>query len=179
MQKHAVRTGRLSTGIASAALRLLLQYHWPGNVRELENAMGRAVLMEKSDVVQASSLPPEILRPLAVRGGLRRRRGASPAHTERHQQPAPPMSGTGKAAFRSRPRRSAVADDYERAVLDRHLLVVAGALARPDQFHRRRAHVIDVAASREDAGRVEDWRADGRVRWKIQPLSRWSAVRLP
>ena len=28
-------------------------------------------------------------------------------------------------------------------------------------------------------GRVEDWRADGRVRWKIQPLSRWSAVRLP
>ena len=102
--------------------------------------MGRAVLMEKSDVVQASSLPPE---DPAASGGTRRlekRRGASPAHTERHQQPAPPMSGTGKAAFRSRPRRSAVADDYERAVLDRHLLVVAGALARPDQFHRRRAH---------------------------------------
>ena len=28
-----------------------------------------------------------------------------------------------------------------------------------------------------DARRVEDWRADG-IRWKIQPLSRWSAVRL-
>ena len=27
--------------------------------------------------------------------------------------------------------------------------------------------------------RVEDWRADGRVRWQFQPLSRWSAVRLP
>ena len=28
-------------------------------------------------------------------------------------------------------------------------------------------------------GRVEDWRADCRVRWWLQPLSRWSAVRLP
>ena len=49
------------TGISAAALRLLLQYHWPGNVRELGNAIERAVLLEKTEVLQVDSLPPQLL----------------------------------------------------------------------------------------------------------------------
>ena len=44
-----------------------------------------------------------------------------------------------------------------------------------EEYNRKKK----IAALADVVGRVEDWRADGRVRWKIQPLSRWSAVRLP
>ena len=32
-----------------------MSYDWPGNVRELENTVERAVLLERSDVLQASN----------------------------------------------------------------------------------------------------------------------------
>ena len=35
----------------------MFQYDWPGNVRELENAIERAILLEKSQVLQVDSLP--------------------------------------------------------------------------------------------------------------------------
>ncbi len=38
------------------------QYHWPGNVRELENAIERAVALEKHDEITPWSLPEGILR---------------------------------------------------------------------------------------------------------------------
>ncbi|MFC1616630.1 sigma 54-interacting transcriptional regulator [Candidatus Margulisiibacteriota bacterium] len=48
--------------ISTLAIDLLNSYHWPGNVRELENCMQRAVLLCKSDVIQASHLPPTLQR---------------------------------------------------------------------------------------------------------------------
>ena len=38
---------------------------------------------------------------------------------------------------------------------------------------------VGHVSSAPPESRVEDWRADGRGRWQFQPLSRWSAVRLP
>lgn len=35
-----------------------MNYNWPGNVRELENAVERAVVMAKKDVIQVEDLPP-------------------------------------------------------------------------------------------------------------------------
>ena len=61
LKKHAEGNGRSMSGISTAALRLLLQYDWPGNVRELDNAIERAVLLEKTDVLQVDSLPPQLL----------------------------------------------------------------------------------------------------------------------
>ncbi len=63
LKKYAERSDRSMSGISTAALRLLLQYDWPGNVRELENAIERAVLLEKTDVLQADSLPPQLFLP--------------------------------------------------------------------------------------------------------------------
>ena len=65
LNKHAERSGRSVSGISTAALRLLLQYDWPGNVRELEHAIERAALLEKTSVLQAESLPPQLLLPHA------------------------------------------------------------------------------------------------------------------
>jgi DNA-binding NtrC family response regulator len=45
------------TGISKAAQMQLLSHHWPGNVRELRNVIERAVILEGTDEIQASSLP--------------------------------------------------------------------------------------------------------------------------
>ena len=60
LKKCAEHTDKSISGISAAALRVLLQYDWPGNVRELENAIEHAVLLETTDVLQASNLPPHL-----------------------------------------------------------------------------------------------------------------------
>jgi len=48
-------------GLDNKALELLLKYDWPGNVRELENAIKRAAVLSRSDVILLEHLPPEII----------------------------------------------------------------------------------------------------------------------
>jgi DNA-binding NtrC family response regulator len=50
--------------LSSAAARALLEHPWPGNVRELANAMTRAALLSRGDVILPEHLPPP-LRKLA------------------------------------------------------------------------------------------------------------------
>ncbi len=40
----------------------LLEYAWPGNVRELENAIERAAVLSRDQVIRPENLPPRILR---------------------------------------------------------------------------------------------------------------------
>jgi two-component system response regulator HydG len=49
--------------LSSAALRALLDHRWPGNVRELANAMTRAALMARGDVILPEHLPPALRNP--------------------------------------------------------------------------------------------------------------------
>jgi two-component system nitrogen regulation response regulator GlnG len=42
-------------------MELLLKYDWPGNVRELENAIKRAAVLSRSDVILVENLTPEII----------------------------------------------------------------------------------------------------------------------
>jgi two-component system response regulator PilR (NtrC family) len=55
--RFAAELGKPIQGLAAESLSLLVQYHWPGNIRELENAMERAVALERSPVVLPPSLP--------------------------------------------------------------------------------------------------------------------------
>jgi two-component system, NtrC family, response regulator PilR len=69
--KFAERMGKPITGISKAALARLREYAWPGNIRELENAMERAVALERTPAILPESLPeqlsgPVIEAPLAV-----------------------------------------------------------------------------------------------------------------
>jgi DNA-binding NtrC family response regulator len=56
LSHFALRYRRQVKGLDPSALRVLLQYSWPGNVRELEHAMERAVLMCRTDQIQAGDL---------------------------------------------------------------------------------------------------------------------------
>ncbi|WP_291319989.1 sigma-54 dependent transcriptional regulator [Desulfonatronospira sp.] len=47
-------------GINNNFLQALKRYHWPGNVRELENVMERAIILCRSDVLDAGDLPESI-----------------------------------------------------------------------------------------------------------------------
>jgi DNA-binding NtrC family response regulator len=49
--------------ISPEAMEALLQHRWPGNIRELENAIERACVTSREDVIKAENLPAEILKP--------------------------------------------------------------------------------------------------------------------
>ena len=61
LKKYAKSAEKSVNAISADALRLLMQYDFPGNVRELENIIERAVLLETTELLQPSNLPPQIL----------------------------------------------------------------------------------------------------------------------
>jgi DNA-binding NtrC family response regulator len=53
---YASRYRRVIRGLDPPALQALMRYAWPGNVRELEHTLERAVLMCRSEQIQAADL---------------------------------------------------------------------------------------------------------------------------
>ena len=52
--------GGFKRSFSPLAMQALLEYPWPGNVRELENAVERAKICSRGDVIEESALPAEI-----------------------------------------------------------------------------------------------------------------------
>jgi two-component system, NtrC family, response regulator PilR len=61
--KFAQQMDKAITSISGDAMRLLQGHPWPGNVRELENAMERAVALERSATILPESLPEGLAAP--------------------------------------------------------------------------------------------------------------------
>jgi len=60
VSKFAAQMKKNVSGISGAALARLTSYSWPGNVRELENAMERAVALERTPSILPESLPESV-----------------------------------------------------------------------------------------------------------------------
>jgi two-component system, NtrC family, response regulator PilR len=60
VEKFATQMKKDVKGISGAAMACLSNYSWPGNVRELENAIERAVALERSPAVLPESLPEAV-----------------------------------------------------------------------------------------------------------------------
>jgi two-component system response regulator PilR (NtrC family) len=58
--RFAEQMGKPITGISGSALARLKLHDWPGNIRELENAMERAVALEKTPTILIDSLPEQL-----------------------------------------------------------------------------------------------------------------------
>jgi DNA-binding NtrC family response regulator len=65
-QKYA-NQGETPKQISPEAMEVLLNYRWPGNVRELENAIERACVTSRDNVIQVDNLPPEVVAPPAAK----------------------------------------------------------------------------------------------------------------
>ena len=52
---------RPAPSIDESAMAALARYSWPGNVRELENAIRRAAIFCRSEVILTEHLPPEVI----------------------------------------------------------------------------------------------------------------------
>lgn len=57
LNTYSTELGKTGLKLSDEALGALACYHWPGNVRELENALHRAVILAKGDVIGADDLP--------------------------------------------------------------------------------------------------------------------------
>jgi two-component system response regulator GlrR len=57
LKQSAKRAYKDVRGFTSAAMHRLMVYPWPGNVRELENAIEKAVVMSRQDMISPDLLP--------------------------------------------------------------------------------------------------------------------------
>jgi DNA-binding NtrC family response regulator len=57
VRETSARLNRPTKGITLAAKDLLLAQEWPGNVRELANAVERAIVLSRSDILDVSDFP--------------------------------------------------------------------------------------------------------------------------
>jgi len=60
VRKHAAKNRKKIDGLSPAALDCIVRYPYPGNVRELENALERAVVLSRGNLVEQEDLPPSI-----------------------------------------------------------------------------------------------------------------------
>ena len=56
IERFAPKCGRDVKGLSEEAHRRLREYRWPGNIRELQNTIERAVILSKSDLIEAENI---------------------------------------------------------------------------------------------------------------------------
>lgn len=60
VNKLASKNNKKIEGVSQEALSRIIRYPYPGNVRELENALERAVVLSRGNLVELEDLPPSI-----------------------------------------------------------------------------------------------------------------------
>ena len=62
LETIATRQGLPVKGLSTEAARKVAEYTWPGNVRELQNAIERATILARHELIAVEDLPPRIQR---------------------------------------------------------------------------------------------------------------------
>ena len=62
LRRYEAKNAKPLGGFTEEAMDLLQTYTWPGNVRELENAIERAVVLTRSDLITPVDLPETLVR---------------------------------------------------------------------------------------------------------------------
>jgi len=61
LKEYSKRFDKSIKGFQKDIVDMFVNYPWPGNVRELENFVERAIALEKTDTIQISALPTELI----------------------------------------------------------------------------------------------------------------------
>ncbi|MDN5332361.1 MAG: hypothetical protein PWP45_1586 [Tepidanaerobacteraceae bacterium] len=62
LNKLSMRLGREKPKIASAAMKLLLNYDYPGNIRELENILEKSLIIDDDGLITVEDLPEYLFK---------------------------------------------------------------------------------------------------------------------
>ncbi|MFL5529809.1 MAG: sigma-54-dependent transcriptional regulator [Gemmatimonadaceae bacterium] len=63
LERTAAERGESVRTLSPEAVDAMERYTWPGNVRELENALERAAILAKGDMIPLSALPERVVEP--------------------------------------------------------------------------------------------------------------------
>jgi DNA-binding NtrC family response regulator len=103
------QNGKQLVGFDEDAWAWIHAYHWPGNVRELKNAVERAVIMARGNVVTAQDIMPRHIR-LAAAASPARAPAAEPAAAPRQSAKSDASTaakhGSRKTAAKSKSKPS-------------------------------------------------------------------------
>ena len=120
--KYRYEPGAIPTTISEDAMQKLVGYDWPGNVRELENAIERAVVLSRGNLITPDHLPFGDAREASDRARLsartRHTADADGNGTTDVAVAEPATNGGGESASGSGSFKSAVADLEKRLILD-------------------------------------------------------------
>ncbi len=84
LKKYAAENEKSVLGFSDDALAALARYDWPGNVRELENAIERAVIVSRTDIIRPEDLAPQVVAADRTTTGGPPVPGTTLADLERH-----------------------------------------------------------------------------------------------
>ena len=103
--RFAEQMGKPITASRARRWRCCSAYAWPGNIRELENAIERAVALERTPAILPDSLPARFAASQRARSPRRRRRGGAArtrlrprAHVQDIERDTSPRRCSGPAA---------------------------------------------------------------------------------
>ena len=124
--KYRYEPGAIPTTISEDAMEKLVGYDWPGNVRELENAIERAVVLSRGNLITPDHLPFGDAREASDRARLSAR---TRRKTDAADAPASDTNGTTDVAVAESAEaaesasgngsfKAAVADLEKRLILD-------------------------------------------------------------
>ena len=66
LKKLSIEFGRPAFCVSPDAAAALVSYRWPGNIRELHNALKRATILARSEVISFGDLPDSISHPVST-----------------------------------------------------------------------------------------------------------------
>ncbi len=137
VEKYNEELGKNIKGVNEEAMALLLDYDYSGNVRELENAVERAVALEKEDFITPKSLPPSIKSGV---GTINKDIASTDARLKKFFE-IPPEG-----------------IDLEKAVSDFEKLIIDEALSRAGGVKKKAAELLGISfrSIRYKLGKYED-----------------------
>lgn len=97
------QNGKQLSGFDDEAWSWIHAYHWPGNVRELKNAVERAVIMARGEVITAADIMPRHLRmAAAAKPAPAKKETATTPSRAKAEPPAAAKPAVKKAAGKSK-----------------------------------------------------------------------------